>query len=78
MSLYPRNKRGKNNLYFIFFTYTSNMKNLEKDQFEILLNIIGSNPSLQIVHIAQSDEIPVDMLSKHIEKIEGINRGGEY
>ena len=41
------------------------MKNLEKDQLEILLNIIGSNPSLQIAHFAQSGDMITDMLSEY-------------
>ena len=39
------------------------MKDLEKDQVKILLDIIGSNPSLQIAHFAQSGETITEMLS---------------
>jgi len=41
------------------------MKNLEKDQVKILLNIIGSNPSLQIAHFTQSGETIIDMLDAY-------------
>jgi phospholipid N-methyltransferase len=43
------------------------MKNLEKDQVKILLNIIGSNPSLQIAHFTQSGETITDMLSEYCQ-----------
>jgi len=44
------------------------MKNLEKDQVKILLDIIGSNPSLQIVHFTQSGETLPDMLSAYCKE----------
>jgi len=44
------------------------MKNLEKDKLKILLDIIGSNPALQIAHFAQSGEIIVNMLSEYCQE----------
>ena len=41
------------------------MKNLEKDQVKILLDIIGSNPSLQIAHFTQNAETLTDTLSEY-------------
>ena len=46
------------------------MKNLEKDQVKILLNIIGSNPSLQIAHFAQHGEILTEMLNDYCQERE--------
>jgi len=43
------------------------MKNLEKDQVKILLNIIGSNPSLQIAHFTQSGETLIEMLNDYCQ-----------
>jgi len=43
------------------------MKNLEKDQVKILLDIIGSNPSLQIAHFAQSGETLTEMLNDYCQ-----------
>ena len=44
------------------------MKNLEKDKLKILLDIIGSNPALQIAHFVQSSEIIIDMLNEYCQK----------
>jgi len=41
------------------------MKNLEKDKLKTLLEIIGSNPSLQIAHFTQGGDILTDMLSSY-------------
>ena len=41
------------------------MKHLEKNQLKTLLEIIGSNPSLQIAHFTQGGEIITDMLSEY-------------
>ena len=44
------------------------MKTLEKDQLENLLDIIGSNPSQQIVHFSDSEEMFTKILSEYCEK----------
>ena len=44
------------------------MKNLEKDQLENLLDIIGSNPSQQIVHFSDNEEMFKKNLSEYCEK----------
>ena len=48
------------------------MKNLEKEQLETLLEIIGSNfmPSLQIGHFSEGGEMIIDMLKEYCEKRE--------
>lgn len=46
------------------------MKNLEKDQLKSLLDIIGSNPSHQIVHFADSGETLTEMLSAYCQQRE--------
>ena len=43
------------------------MKNLEKDQLEILLNIIGSNPSQRIVHFTNGGETFLDTLFEYCD-----------
>ena len=49
----------------IFFGYTSFMKNLEKNQLDILLNIIGSNPSQRIVHFSDGGTQLIDALEDY-------------
>ena len=43
------------------------MKTLEKDQLENLLGILGSTPSFQVAHFADSGETLTDMLSEYCE-----------
>ncbi len=44
------------------------MKNLEKDQLEDLLEIIGANPSQQIIHFSDSGEMFTKILSEYCQK----------
>ena len=46
------------------------MKNLEKNQLENLCEIIGSNPSQQVVHFADSGLMFTDVLSQYCQKRE--------
>ncbi len=46
------------------------MKNLEKDQLQSLLDIIGSNPSHQIVHFTDSGDTFTEMLSAYCQQRE--------
>jgi len=51
----------------IFFGYTSFMKNLEKNQLDILLNIIGSNPSQRIVHFSDGGTQLIEALEEYCQ-----------
>jgi len=46
------------------------MKNLEKDKLETLLQIIGTNPSLQIAHFTQGEDTLIEALHDYC-KTEG-------
>ena len=44
------------------------MKNLEKDKLQSLLDIMGSNPSLQIAHFTQESNLLTQMLYEYCNK----------
>ena len=46
------------------------MKNLEKNELETLLQIIGTTPSMQIAHFSDGGEIIIDMIKKDCKKKE--------
>jgi hypothetical protein len=46
------------------------MKNLNREKLQSLLDIIGSNPSLQIVHFTQESNVLTKMLYEYCEKRE--------
>jgi len=46
------------------------MKNLEKDKLETLLQIIGTNPSLQIAHFTQGEDTLTEALHDYCQKEE--------
>jgi len=54
----------------ILFLLHSVMKNLEKDKLETLLQIIGTNPSLQIAHFTQGEDTLTEALHDYCQKEE--------
>jgi len=46
------------------------MKNLEKDKLETLLQIIGTNPSLQIAHFTQGEDTLTEALHDYCQREE--------
>ena len=57
----------------LIFSYTSSMKDIEKDKLEKLLEIIPSYPALCIAHFSESGEMMTEILSDFRQK-----KGYEY